>query len=128
PDPGDAPDASERAGEEGRDASTRPRPPQGSTRALLGSGSAPRAHAGRRGGGGRADAFDQVPALSQERHEAAVAEHVSGPRGDEHPAVAEPVHEALAPGLVAPVEEPFGERGLAAGELAERLQERAVVL
>src|SRR5207249_3106348 len=56
--------------EEGRDASTRPRPPQGSTRALLGSGSAPRAHAGRRGGGGRADAFDQVPALSQERHPA----------------------------------------------------------
>src|SRR3989454_4866197 len=104
----------------GRDASTRPRPPQGSTRALLGSGSTPRAHAGRRGGGGRADAFDQVPALSQERHEAAVAEHVSRPRGDEHPPVTEPEHEALAPGLVAPVEEPFGERGVVAGGVSAR--------
>src|SRR5438093_13725479 len=27
----------------------------------------------------RADAFDQIPALSQERHEAAVTEHVSAP-------------------------------------------------
>src|SRR5262249_59061770 len=75
-----------------------------------------------------ADALYTITALSQQRDEAAVAEHVERAGRDEDVPVAEPAVEALAPRFVPPEKQPVREGGLPSDEPAEFLQQGPVVL